>query len=106
MAKEFFVECPKCGADVDFNIQDIDDLEDHIANEVDDAKREAEKQFEGMIDPADFCGDVRVFRELAAAIVQGDRDEAEYLLDKIADEIGSDAINQVSLGRFGHRVQS
>lgn len=42
----------------------------------------------------------RDFQELARAIRHGNRDEAEYRLDRLAAKIGPHAMSQVSAGRF------
>lgn len=49
-----------------------------------------------------MIGDTRRLFELSAAIRRGDQAEAELLLDRIAEEIGARAVEQVQQARFSN----
>lgn len=48
----------------------------------------------------------RTLRSLAAAIRRGDRDDAEFILDRIAETLGVEAIEQVQQGRFSPEARA
>ena len=100
MVKEFWIECDKCKHEVEFDIVEVDGLVGHIEDETEGAAREAERQFDGMIDPDDMPISERMFHDLSSAIHRGDKAEAAILLDRIAEDLGNQYVNQVQIGRF------
>lgn len=53
----------------------------------------------------DFGGERGLF-ELAAAVRRGDRSEAELWLDRIAEELGGWATEEVQLGRYSPQASA
>lgn len=100
MAKQYFIECDKCQHEVEFNEDDVPELEDAINTSIADARREVEHEYDGMIDPGDLPITPQMMKELAAAIRIGNRENAERLIDMIADELGIGHTEAVQIGRF------
>lgn len=100
----FTVDCRKCGDEVSFTVFDVPELDEHIQEKVSEAERaaesETEESFEEFIDPGVLVDGSRLFYELSVAIRRGDRAEAEHQLDRLAEELGVKAIEQVQQGRF------
>lgn len=101
----YSVNCSHCGKETEFGVNDAPGLAREIEEEIDEARgetrKEVEREFDGMIDPADFdWGDPRVLHDLATAIRAGNTGEAERLLDRLAEAVGNGASEQVQLGRF------
>jgi hypothetical protein len=106
MDDTYFIECPHCKEDVEFKTREVDGLDQDIEGQCEDARCEAERQFVGMIDPDELPENPRLWHDLSAAIRRGDRGEAEYLLDRIAAEIGKEATDAVEQGRFSHMARA
>jgi hypothetical protein len=100
MTKEFFIECPKCEAEIEFDTFDIDGLDDHITAVSDEAAKEAERQFDGMVDPDDLPVRPRMIHDLSQAVAAGNMGEARILLDRIAYELGHEHQEACEVGRF------
>lgn len=91
--------CPKCAHGFEISERDCPPLKDAISTAVDDAVYDVRAEFRGMFDVADAV-DTLLLGELACAIRAGDRNEAERLLDRLAEDVGGDAQHQVSIGRY------
>ena len=100
----YSLECPDCKREIEFTVKDIDGLASDIEDAVEDAckteRRDAEREYEGMVDPDDLPILPQTMKELAAAIRRGDMPEAELLLDRVADDLGSEHTNAVQIGRY------
>lgn len=108
MTKCLETRCPKCGDEIEISQIHDDALAAMIEDERDDAASRARDEVESDAREdveMEVLGSDRAFRELAAAIRQGDRREAEYQLDRIAERAGSEARNQVELGRYSIRAR-
>lgn len=96
--------CSHCAKETSFCTADVDGLAGDIEAEVDaaetDARRDTEREFEGMVDPGDLPVTPQIMKELAAAICGGNRIDAELLLDRIAEDLGYEHVNAVQIGRF------
>lgn len=98
--------CPHCEAE--FTVNEVDGLAYDIDAEVDNAatseRREVEREFEGMVDPADLPVSPRSIYELAAAIRRGDATEGRRLLRIVAYDLGIEHHNAFELGWFSREV--
>lgn len=111
---EFKVTCKCCDAKFDLRSHEIDGLADHIDqlennafhDGKDEGRDETTSRFAGYFDPDDLTSGHRPLWELAAAIRRGDIAEAEHQLDRVAEEIGLKAIEQVQQGRFSLRAKA
>lgn len=98
---------------IEFAINDIPGLVEHISALEADMERMTEKEtrerveaeFEGRVDISDVIDGRRILFEPSAAIRRGDRAEAEYQLDQLAEEIGVVAVEQVQQARFSNRAR-
>lgn len=105
------IQCQHCRKPVKFLTGEVEGLDDDIEREIDDAEHEAKEEARvELYDEAseDVVGGMpsgdRPLRELAAAIRQGNREDAEYWLDRIAANLGDRATEQVQQGRFSAPV--
>lgn len=103
------IDCPHCGEEVEFAVNDIKGLSADIERECNEAakiaERETEGQFAGMIDPDDHPIQPRTMHDLAAAIERGDVIEARLLLGRVADDLGLQCRESVEIGRFSTQVR-
>ena len=106
MPVQFVTTCEKCEAEVPLYLDEIEGLPRHIENERSEERRAAEREFDGFVDAGALTDGDRPLWELAAAIRRGDRFEAELQLDRIAEELGVDAVEQVQQGRFSPRART
>ena len=110
MAKQFAIDCPQCRHEVDFDLCDIPELDRHFHLSIDQADAYAsdakDREYQDYIDPVYLTGGERTLWELAAAIRRGDVAEAELHLDRLADEIGLPAVEEVQQGRFSNRARA
>lgn len=104
---------------VTFDIEDVPGLKAYIEGERESAREdayaagesegreqgrnEATDEFEDYTDLSHIVDGGRDLYELAAAIRRGDRAEAELMLDRIAEEMGARAVEQVQQARFSNR---
>jgi copper chaperone CopZ len=104
------IDCPHCGEEVEFVVNDIEGLAHDIEEEVRDAERsardEAEREFDGMVDPEDLPIQPRTIHDLAAAIERGDTGEARLLLGRIADDLGLEHKSAAEIGRFSNLARA
>ncbi|MGE4340150.1 MAG: hypothetical protein AB7E55_29985 [Pigmentiphaga sp.] len=105
----FNIRCGACGEPVSFNVEEVPELSGHIVTQ--EANAFAEGKDEGFaegeaeaLSSVGITGGSRPLWELAAAIRRGDRFEAELQLDRIAEEMGPRAIEDVQQGRFSLRA--
>ncbi|MGX7896872.1 hypothetical protein [Tsuneonella sp. HG222] len=110
MAKMLTTTCPHCEKATSHQQSDVEGLDELIEDERADAKSEAlEEQDDDYVDVSQLRSTYsgrRYLRELAAAIRSGRTDEAEYLLDRVAEEIGGNAADEVQLGRFSPQARA
>lgn len=103
------IDCPHCGKEVEFVVNDIDGLSADIESECRDAERatrsEVESEFAGMVDPEDLPIQPRTIHDLAAAIERGDASEARLLLGRIADDLGLEHREAAQIGRFAGQAR-
>lgn len=109
MEKTFKIDCPKCSDCVEFRVKDISELEVYIADRASNARGEGYDEAREEYGPAEDNGVThlpsRPLRELAAAIRRGDTAEAELQLDRLAEELGYRAVDQVQQGRFSPQAK-
>jgi hypothetical protein len=103
MIHKFTVKCAGCGDNVEFVAGDVPDLRAHIRDERSDGYNEGKVDGyeDGAREALKLFGLQRPMLELSAAIRRGDRAEAEIWIDRIADEMGAEAYEDVQQGRFG-----
>lgn len=100
---EYNLDCPHCKEVVTFKISQVEGLGDDIEDEQAEIVSEVERQFEGQIEPENAV-DPRLLHDLSAAIRAGDRQEAEYQLNKLAAELGPIPAEWVERGRYSVKV--
>ncbi|WP_394658452.1 hypothetical protein [uncultured Novosphingobium sp.] len=106
MAKQpFSILCTSCKNEVGFDIDDVDGLDTVIDDERNEAAVAARDEFKDFVDLGDLTGGRRPLWEMSAALRRGDIGEAEYWLDRIAEEIGARAIEDVQQARFSIRAR-
>lgn len=106
----FWVECPYCFQKMDLKLQDIPDLDDHVAAKTAEVAREAARDGydEGYDDGVAHRRDedtadapaAAFWRALAAAVAGGDRDAARALLIELGGRLGAGAAHQIELGWY------
>jgi len=98
--------CPHCEAE--FTVNEVDGLASDIENETDNAaataRTETEAEFDGMVDPSDLPIKPRTIHDLAAAIRRGDATEGRRLLERIAEDLGSEHKNALECGWFSREA--
>lgn len=111
--EKFDIKCASCGDNVQFATSDISELEERIAvirSESYDsgyANGEGFGNEQGRSQTAyAVTGGERPMWELAAAIRRGDRAEAELQLDRVAEQMGDRAIEDVQQGRYSPQAKA
>lgn len=101
----FSLTCTSCQQENDFDTHDVEGLEEHISAERTDARRLAEEQYSGWIDPSDLRSSVARLAQLSVAIQRGDKAEATILLDQIAASLDDVTLHLVECARFSPQAR-
>lgn len=109
MEKAYEINCTKCSHRIGFKVEDVEQLAGDIADRVSTGRGEGYDEAREEYGPAED-NDVtwltsRPLWELAAVIRRGDTAEAELQLDRVAEELGYRAVDQVQQGRFSPQAK-
>jgi len=99
------IQCEHCDQTVHFEIYEIPALDRYIEDEIEGAKDDVRDVYSGLVEPCDLVNN-RLLLDLSAAIRAGDRNEAEYLLDRLASDFGDDATEHVQRGRYSVKAMA